>query len=86
MEINKMLALSTAHVSQETASLLDEGKGGVVSYMKEGHGWFVYAGFLGDYAPPELRACVEYAVKHDCEWIMFDGDVEPLDELKQFEW
>ena len=93
-----MLDISTAHVDALTACKLDgdfswdtQMNPPVIAYQKEGVGWWLYVpsepGNETDPAfPPELRACMELARKHDCDWIMFDKDSPVIDELEAFDW
>ena len=92
MEINKMLSLSTAHVSEKTAHIMENFNiDNVVIYDKPGYGWFVYVPDkleleeIQDTCPDDLYACLVFARENDCNWIMFDSDVEPIDELAVYE-
>ena len=93
MEKLKMLALSTVHVSEDTAKLIDNGDTEVVIYAKEKYGWFVHVPELCNMnnlengkCPSDLYRCILFARKNDCDWLMFDRDVEPIDELPQYNW
>ena len=88
--IRKFLDLSTAHVTGATAEFLSETPpahwpvyGGNLE-----HGWFLCATMPeGDDAlPPELCAVVRHARAADCDYVLFDGDAETVDELPTFEW
>ena len=58
---------------------------------KSGYGWFVYVPDkleleeIQDTCPDDLYACLVFARENDCNWIMFDSDVEPIDELAVYE-
>jgi hypothetical protein len=41
MEIAKMLIISSAHITESTASLLDEEAVGITVYQKDNYGWFI---------------------------------------------
>lgn len=90
MEKHNMLALSTGHVSEETAKLMDIDQCGLVVYEKEDYGWFVHLPDpLDEYkesTPKDLYKCMTFAMKQGCDWVMFDCDVEPIDELPVYEW
>ncbi len=93
MEFHKMLALSTAHVKEYTSRFMDNDTlYQVVVYDKHGHGWFVVVPDnitmkeIKRSCPADLYACFELAIKKECDWIMFDNDVEPIDELPVYEW
>lgn len=89
MEKYNMLALSTGHVSGDTATLMDIDKCGLIIYEKEGYGWFVHIPEPFDEnkesIPKDLYKCITLARKQGCDWIMFDCDVEPIDELPVYE-
>lgn len=88
----KMLELSTGHVSKETAAKLDESEcPGVSSYPKGEYGWWVYAESYGkeeagNDAPPDLVDCLRFAQSIGCDWIMFDRDVDQLENLVTYDW
>ena len=46
LEITKMLTISTAHISKETAEILDDADASacfpIAVYNKEGYGWWIY--------------------------------------------
>ena len=89
-EVTKFIALHTSHIFADTLKALrNDAIDGVVCYRKdeihgpEEYGVWVY--IQGDWAkqniPQDLEACIEYAKKFDCDWIMFDYDVEPVKDL-----
>ena len=89
-EVTKFIALHTGHIFADTLKALrNDAIDGVVCYRKdeihgpEEYGVWVY--IQGDWAeqniPQDLEACIEYAKKFDCDWIMFDYDVEPVKDL-----
>lgn len=98
-EIHGMLALNTAHLTQNTYDLLREDRcDEVAAYRKDVTnggmeiGLFV-ALFGAEYGqdislPDDLRACVETALEHECDWIMFDPDIPLLEGLPSYphEW
>lgn len=95
-EIDQMLTISSAHVSQSTRELLDE----VINdtccvpmppvYEKSGYGWFVAC--LPDYDeeslgvtyPADLAAAMKLAKEHGCIWLCIDCDGPEMDELKLY--
>ena len=91
MEINKMLSLCTAHVTERTAHILENYSEmlQVVVYDKPKYGWFVHVPddfklvieVDMDTCPKDLYDCLELAHKNGCGWLNFDADVEPLSEL-----
>ena len=89
LEISKMITLSTAHLSPDTMDKLDADYSSVPPcFKKDKFGYFVLSNKdvmedCGDdeYFPKDLKQCVEFARLHDCDWIMFDGDADEVEEL-----
>lgn len=53
-------------------------------------GWIVWAGMEDDSQnlqalPIDLQRCIRFAKEQDCDYILFDADIEELDELKTYE-
>ena len=92
MEITKMLTISTAHVSNETAELLDiDDILGVVLYPKDDYGWFIHIDedFMNDYEdeiPKELFKLMKFTKDIGCDWLCLDSDGEVLEYLDVYEW
>lgn len=97
MEKVSMLNLSTACISVGTAGILNESAfhdgeicDGLVAYAKGLYGWIVHVptSIQSNQIPEDLKACLEHAASNDCEWIMFDRDVEydESDGLPKFDW
>ena len=81
-EIHRMLTISTGHITKETASLLDIAEMETVAYRKDDYGWFVTDWDLDDDTlPDDLRVCVEYAEKNECDWLCLDCDGPVADGL-----
>lgn len=99
LEIERMLTISSAHVSQNTRELLDE----VIDdtccvpmppvYEKSGYGWFVACdpdtdnealGEAWDDYPVDLVAAMRLAKEQGCFWLCIDCDGPEVDELKPF--
>lgn len=94
MEISKMLTLSMAHITIQTADEMNKSVTGVESdidlcvYEKRGYGFFIH--IPDDWEderdlPQDLQACVGLAAKNDCEWLCLDQD-GPIDDLPIYEW
>jgi hypothetical protein len=89
MEIERMLVLSTAHLTELTCNtLLPTWEG--PAYEKVAYGWFVYVNleFLTNDMPEDLKQCTQYAQNPgvSCDWIMFDRDGPTVDELPTYDW
>lgn len=83
LEINKMWALSTAHLRESTCNWLDK-RG---NYPKGEYGWFVYVS--EDYVPGtpnELKVIFAKARELGVSWIEFDCDAPIVDDLVIFDW
>ena len=91
MEISKMLTISTAHISEETARLLDiepdNDNMQLTVYNKADFGWFVYVSeyFEDCDIPDDLRKCLELAKENNCTWLCLDCDAEIVDGLDFYE-
>ena len=88
MSIEKMLTLSTAHITPADDEWLRE-EGTVGQDMCDG--WLIPVCPV-DYhkdridLPKNLDRLVYYAHGLGCEWIMLGNWEDPTDELPQFEW
>lgn len=92
-EINKMLMLSTAHLTKQTADMMDMK---LIEnprvYQKDGYGWFVLVtSWNDDYEivkniPEDLRKCLGFAESVGSDWICFDPDIEENNVLPVYEW
>jgi len=93
MEIYKILYLSTEHLKPKTFREMVDHEYDVIVYNVEAYdclyGCFVlaedYDEFCNEPIPDDLKACLDFALEHDCAWIRFDGDFEPLPELPIYE-
>lgn len=89
--IDKMMTLSTAHISEETAHLLDDEraatKWGLIVYNKSVYGWFLNLGFDELFnIPMDLLKCINYALDHGCSWLCLDRDGDTTLELPTYDW
>lgn len=85
-EISKMLTLSTAHVTKETADAINDGFD-LVTFNKDEYGWFLHVATChAKDLPSDLTAVVDYTKALGCEWLCLDrdGDVNP--NLPTWEW
>lgn len=87
-ETHKMLALSTSHLTEHTCNTqLHELLLTFPFYEKLAYGWFL--GVVEenlDELPTELEQIMLWAHDHGYSWIMFDRDVEAIDEFPTFDW
>lgn len=98
MEITKMLTISTAHISEDTAKLLDKDQGtdclGLSVYRKGRHGWFInvsadvvqYIDTCENIIPEELEKLIKFAVNLGCGMLCLDCDGEILSYFEVYLW
>ena len=96
LEIIKMLTLSTAHISYDTATKLDaavshEQFESCTVYSKDNYGWFIYIDADAfaeskEDIPADLLACIELALAVDCAVLCLDADANDVDELPCYDW
>lgn len=96
--ITKTLELSTAHISQETNSLLLESQTTdchfpLIVYNKPDYGYWIVVPseasdweYAQDHIPKELMGILQYAKERDCSWVMLDRDAYEIEELPTYEW
>lgn len=95
LEIDRMLTISSLHVSADTKDLLDQAVDDNEEdpmppvYEKQGYGWFVACDFdneeTWDNYPADLVQCMELAKENGCFWLCLDADGPRVDTLKIFE-
>lgn len=87
LEINKELVVSTSHIREETAKLLeDEPRLTIYEYP---FGWRILAGeaeWLHATGHGELANLIKVAKQHDCAWLVLDQDGPTIDNFKTFDW
>lgn len=93
MEIDKMLTLSTGHITEESAILLDRLADGItdngpITYKKKDYGWFVHIyDILEEFDIPEdLKKVIEFARRHNCSWLCLDCNGNRVDFLPVYDW
>ena len=91
----KVMEISTCHVSEETAKMLDieaantERNLDLVVYAKGEYGWWIFVpdeDMMPETIPEELAACLNHARKAGCKWLCLDCDADVIDELAKFSW
>ena len=99
MEISKMLTVTTGHITEETADLLNCDELHIITYDKDGYGWFIFldaydinhyynSDDIDDdyYVPEELLKLMKFASDNGCEWLCLDCDGDELDGFETFDW
>lgn len=90
LPITKVLELSTQHISEVTAGLLNTSMiSGISVYHKEEYGWFIYVSpeeEENEQIPDDLNEVLKFSRSNDCSWIMLDRDYDTIKELPTFEW
>lgn len=88
LEIRKVLVLSTSHVTEATARMLNRlpaAEWPVTGGHYGSYGWFLYCG-INESTPADLAVLFEFAVNKGCHHILLDQDADFVDELEIFEW
>ena len=95
MTIQKILTLSTAHITEETAAKLEEAAvsddtinlNGIAVYEKDCYGWFLYPiSPKTETCPEDLKTILKYAEKYNCSIICLDRDEPKTEELPAYDW
>ena len=95
MEIDKMLTVSTAHISAESNDWLARAGSGseasdIVVYLKADEGYFIYVPERSDFIekdiPGDIVKCMELACENGCSWLCLDRDGMEVDEFEVYDW
>lgn len=89
LNISRVLAASTAHISKETAEKLNNEAFPVVAYDKNGYGWFILCVGFDDwkkYIPEDLFQLMKFAEANGCDWLNLDGACPIIEGLKTYDW
>ncbi|PZP71801.1 hypothetical protein [Methylorubrum populi] len=90
LELPRMLVLSTSHLRQETAQLLEADEAGVIRHEKGEYGWIIpIIDNPSNEPPPNLTDLVGiYGLARSvgATWIMLDRDADTVDGLETWEW
>lgn len=102
LEIRSFLVLSTAHLPEKTAQMLDEVQWGSPESERDadrpptcggtygGYGWFMYVQDEGhdetDAEFPGLGQVFAFANKLGFSYVLFDRDAETVDGLPTYDW
>lgn len=81
--IERVLVLSLAHVTSQTfKTLTNDSDGMLPTPLVWAYGAMVNVSDCIELARyPDLAACAAFAHQHDCYWIRFDCDAQPIDAL-----
>lgn len=93
MAIRKFLDLSTVHLSLATIERFEAWTVPLTTYPHpEGFGWFVYVpadldliDVAGMELPADLLACIKSAHAQDCDYLLFDRDADPIEDLPLYD-
>lgn len=94
IEIARLLILSTAHLTEETATKMDEGRdiGHPYDTVKYGYEMWVptilqeIVDVREKGVPGEIVNAFLLAFKYDCRYIRFDRDADTTEQLNTYDW
>lgn len=81
LEIEKILVLSNAHITEEDGGWLDSYGPYIFTF-----GWVLNTNGYARNISENIRRCVELAKENDCSMIKFDRDGPVVPELPTFNW
>lgn len=93
LEITKMMTISTAHITEETANRLNRDPNdnnlGICVYPKSEYGWYIpidkeLINVKG--LPEDLVKVMKFAASMDCQTLCLDCDANICEELPIFDW
>ena len=97
MSIRSFLDISTAHITERDASILDEMSCNLTIIPYQEYGWFIHVPdkeqlqfMIGDIKDSGLsRAFIQiitYAQEKGCDYILFDRDAPTISHLPIYDW
>lgn len=102
VEIEKMLVLSTGHITEETAKRLNEEAEELPPFCNiewgpafaREEGWLFYVPKMAENGEPDdpegtpddLARVFMFAREHGCDWVMLDCDGPQVELLPHHEW
>lgn len=100
VEIDRMMTLTTGHITAKTAGLLEEASRTYsnrtdmpATCKKDKYGWFVYLpgrcpGDMNDIVrqPEDLKLLMLYAMANGCDVLCLDADATELPFLPVYQW
>lgn len=91
MCIEKMMVLSSYHISSATAKMIEDldARALISAVPFHEYGWLICACSWDDDddpIPDDLIRVIQYAQRQKCDWIMLDADGDVTDDLPVFDW
>ena len=87
IEIENILTISTSHITEETAAVLENME--LVVYKKGNCGWFIYvdsANAIMDTIPNDLKECLGFAKSLRCNILCLDSDGPIVENMGVYSW
>ena len=87
LEIHKMLTISTGHITEHDAKILEKG-----SWISDEYCFILGTSeeLVSHYEENGLSGsflnCLKFARDNDCNYIRFDADGDEIEGLKIYEW
>lgn len=91
-ETHKMIVLSSAHVTENTARAMSANEAAFIYYEKGDYGWFLpvmdadYIRVTRESGFEDVGIILEYAAAQGCTWVMLDADADTCDDLPSYDW
>lgn len=91
LETEKLLTISTAHITPQTANWLDRYIDDLPPvYAKGDYGWFIYIGswWFSEKKPipDDLGFLLQFCMLNKVDVLCLDSDAETLDLLPEYDW
>lgn len=93
METSQLVTLSTAHIKESTADILDNPDTTPITVYPTPYGYFVHTQSIDQNTLEDLNknshdlyTCIQFARLNSFAWIQFDRDAEPISELPTYVW
>ena len=94
MLVETMLVVSTAHMTEDEATAIESGDHWCQPVLNREEGFMFVMGYLtesvssGDFLTLSegFRGCIRRASDLGCDWLMFDRDADPIEDIKVYDW
>ena len=91
MDIQKLLTLSTAHITQQEMQRISDDEAQSFVVYPNDYGAFILVEDTGLSCPsepdmPRLSALAAYARAKGCAWIKLDCDADTIEALPTYDW